>query len=115
MLSIYTTRRIVLPDAFRRELIRAYDAKVKAHPYLGYWPCTVEIDCHVERDEGSYVVFSIRDSGRSLKVDGWRSRLDYGVPHDTCPECNTCRCEECLRLMPQCRCDAPKAVAGAQQ
>ena len=103
-------------DSFRRDLIKAYDAKIKAEPHFEYWPFTVEVDSHVERRAGSDVVLYICNSSDYLKVDGWASLPDWITPHDFCSRCDTCRCDDCLRLRPmQCRCDTDKSVEGAQQ
>ena len=116
MLSIRRVPGVVVLDSFRRDLIKAYDAKIKADPHFEYWPFTVEVDSHVERRAGSDVVLYICNSSDYLKVDGWASLPDWITPHDFCSRCDTCRCDNCLRLRPmQCRCDTDKSVEGVQQ
>ena len=117
MLSIHSSLGIVVLDSFRRNLIRAYDAKIKTDPHLEYLPCIVTIDQHFEKRAGSYVILRIDDSSDYLKVDGWYDLPDWlSQPHDFCPKCDTCRCNNCLRLRPmQCRCDTAKSVVGDQQ
>ena len=117
MLSIHSSPGIVVLDSFRQDLIMAYDAKIKTYPHLEYCPCTVRIDHHVEKRAGSYVILRIDNYSHYLKVDGWYDLPDWlSQPHDFCPKCDTCRCDNCLRLRPmQCRCDTAKSTVGDQQ